>query len=115
MNEKQRELQACLVLLDKMIERAKRFNSWFEANIRNVPLKDPCASIADYDDRIWDSEIRALDLECKKTLERLLPAYPQIARDWHVHEDPSSTAPHFLVQHLENNRIALRKAIELSA
>jgi hypothetical protein len=89
MNPKQKELQVCVVLLNKMKERAEGKG-----------------------ERVSFDDIHALNLENKRTLDRL--GYAQLATEFPA-VDPWFKTNDDIVKYLISKRVVLEKAILLSS
>ena len=95
MHDNQRELQACLTIYERMIDRVSRGHS------ADNPL--PCPA-----------ELCTLDTECMQTIQRCAPDYPHLAKQFIVRNDLDIFTPDDIMNHLVQNKVYLAKAVELA-
>jgi hypothetical protein len=113
MNAAAVELSACIATLERLLEKAKLLAREYEQQIRSRP-GTRVADIENLPHAMNFSEVRSLDCLCLDALEKWLPDYPHLAKQWSVNQNTGFKSPEGLIDELVFKRTQLLHALALA-
>lgn len=106
------ELRACLIHVQRMLDRARLLEEEYEEKIRRVPIEH-APEVSTLKHTISFPELRSLDLFCLDAIKRWLPEQDFLLGQWHTFGDTGHAGPGSVITNLLYKRSLLESALAL--